>query len=122
MSTWTGWVDRDDFQAALPVPTPAYDQDQMPSPHPDVLARLPLFQRVHPDDRARVAAAGRLQQYARGDDLFQEGEEPHAFVTVIEGRVKIYKSRCSRPRRMDFCSSTAPCSRRWRGAEKRRGE
>jgi CRP/FNR family transcriptional regulator len=95
MSTWTGWVDRDDFQAALPVPTPAYDQDQMPSPHPDVLARLPLFQRVHPDDRARVAAAGRLQQYARGDDLFQEGEEPHAFVTVIEGRVKIYKRLAS---------------------------
>lgn len=63
----------------------------MPIPNPDLLARLPLFQRVRPDDRARVAAAGRLQTFERGDDVFQEGEEPLAFVTVVEGRVKIYK-------------------------------
>ena len=74
------------------APVPAYDeQDQMPPPHPDLLARLPLFHRVHPDDRARVASASRIQTFARGDDLFQEGEEPNAFVTVVEGRVKIYK-------------------------------
>jgi CRP-like cAMP-binding protein len=68
-----------------------YDVPLMSIPNPDLLARLPLFQRVLPEDRARVAAAGRLQTFERGDDVFQEGEAPHAFVTVIEGRVKIYK-------------------------------
>ena len=63
----------------------------MPILNPDLLARLPLFQRVSPEDRVRVATAGRVQTFARGDEVFQEGEEPHAFVTVIEGRVKIYK-------------------------------
>jgi CRP-like cAMP-binding protein len=68
-----------------------YHQQPMPIPNPDLLARLPLFQRVRPEDRARVAAAGRLQTFERGDEVFQEGDEPHVFVTVVEGRVKIYK-------------------------------
>lgn len=67
----------------------------MPTPDSDLLATLPLFRRVHPDERARVAAAGRLQTYARGEELFEEGEEPHTFVTVLEGRVKIYKRLAS---------------------------
>jgi CRP/FNR family transcriptional regulator, nitrogen oxide reductase regulator len=67
----------------------------MPPLEPDLLAALPLFRRVHPAERARVAAAGRLQSYERGEDLFEEGEEPHTFVTVLEGRVKIYKRLAS---------------------------
>jgi CRP/FNR family transcriptional regulator len=63
----------------------------VPQPTSEQLARLPLFQRVNPDDRARVAAAGRLQTYARGDDVFQEGDAPESFVTVLDGRVKVYK-------------------------------
>lgn len=68
-----------------------YDEARMPAPNPELLARLPLFQRVRPDDRARIAATGRLETFDRGDDVFQEGDDPHAFVTVVEGRVKIYK-------------------------------
>ena len=68
-----------------------YDACRMSKPNPDLLARLPLFRRVRPDDRARVAEAGRLHTYDRGDEIFQEGDESHAFVTVVEGRVKIYK-------------------------------
>ena len=64
----------------------------MPIPNPDLLARLPLFHRVGSEDRARVAAAGRLQNYQRGEEVFREGDEPHVFVTVVEGRVKIYKA------------------------------
>lgn len=52
---------------------------------------LPLFRRVGPDDRAHVAAASRIQTFDRGDDVFQEGEDPDFFVTIVEGRVKIYK-------------------------------
>jgi CRP/FNR family transcriptional regulator len=42
-----------------------------------------------------VAAAGRLQLFERGDEVFQEGDEPHVFVTIVEGRVKIYKRLAS---------------------------
>ena len=72
-----------------------YDGHPVPAPDSDLLATLPLFRRVHPDERARVAAAGRLQTYERGEELFEEGEEPHTFVTVLEGRVKIYKRLAS---------------------------
>jgi CRP-like cAMP-binding protein len=68
-----------------------YDVGTMSIPNPDLLAGLPLFQRVRAEDRARVAAASRLQVYERGDEIFQEGDEPHLFVSVVEGRVKIYK-------------------------------
>jgi CRP/FNR family transcriptional regulator len=67
----------------------------MSTPSAELLTRLPLFQRVPPEDRARLAAAGRIRHFDRGDDVFQEGEEPHVFVTVLEGRVKIYKRLAS---------------------------
>jgi CRP-like cAMP-binding protein len=63
----------------------------VPTPSPELLARHPLFQRVRPEDRARVVAAGRMQAFERGDDLFHEGDPPDNFVTVLEGRVKIFK-------------------------------
>jgi CRP/FNR family transcriptional regulator len=63
----------------------------MSVPKPELLSRLPLFRRVGPHDRARVAAAGRLQTYERGERIFDEGDDPHDFVTIVEGRVKIYK-------------------------------
>lgn len=63
----------------------------MPVPTPDVLARLPLFRRVRPEDQARVALASRIQRFERGDEVFREGEDAHAFITIVEGRVKVYK-------------------------------
>ena len=72
-----------------------YHRQHMPISEPDLLARLPLFQRVSREDRAKVAQAGRLQVFERGDDIFQEGDEPHVFVSVVEGRVKIYKRLAS---------------------------
>lgn len=80
------WLIRDPPAWGVP-----YHHQPMTIPNPDVLARLPLFQRVSPADRARVAAAGRLRTFERGDDVFEEGDEPHAFVTVVDGRVKIFK-------------------------------
>ena len=67
----------------------------MPTPGPEVLARLPLFQRVRPEDRARVAAASHVQTFTRGDEVFEEGDEAASFVTVLEGRVKVYKRLAS---------------------------
>lgn len=60
-------------------------------PTSDVIARLPLFQRVGPDDRQRVAAGSQLRTFARGEEIFTEGEAPETFVIVLEGRAKIYK-------------------------------
>lgn len=61
------------------------------SPSPDVLAKLTVFRRVSLADRARLAAAGRLQSFERGEDIFQEGDAPDTLVLVVEGRVKIFK-------------------------------
>ena len=58
----------------------------------DVLARLPLFRRVKPTERAHVAEVARLQAYARGDVIFNEGDPSEVFLLIVEGRVKIFKS------------------------------
>ncbi|MCC6164752.1 MAG: Crp/Fnr family transcriptional regulator [Acidobacteria bacterium] len=63
----------------------------MPAPSPDVVARLPIFQRVPAEDRARLAAASRVQTFERGEGVFQEGDAPTTFAAVIEGHVKIFK-------------------------------
>lgn len=62
----------------------------MPSPL-DLLARTPIFRRLHPDDRARVAAVSRVATYERGDVIFAEGDPSASFFVVTEGRVKVSK-------------------------------
>lgn len=62
------------------------------APSDELLRRLPLFRRLSADDRARVAAVARLVHHARGSHIFGEGDEAHAFLAVVEGRVKVYKS------------------------------
>jgi len=53
---------------------------------------MPLFRRLSADDRTRVAAVARLVHHARGTHVFAEGDEAHAFLAVVEGRVKVYKA------------------------------
>jgi CRP-like cAMP-binding protein len=67
----------------------------VPPPSPEILSRLPLFRRVEAAERARVAAASRLQTFARGDGVFQEGDPPEFFVTIVDGRVKVFKQLAS---------------------------
>lgn len=71
-----------------------YDEP-VSTPAPEVLARLPIFRRLRADDRARVAAASRIQVFERGGEVFNEGDEPDALVTILDGRVKIYKRLAS---------------------------
>jgi CRP-like cAMP-binding protein len=89
-----GAVRRDAVRTATSAHRFPYDRP-VPAPTPELLARLPLFQRVRPEDRVRIAAASRVQHVERGDEIFQEGESPETFVTVIAGRVKIYKRLAS---------------------------
>ncbi len=61
-------------------------------PSDDLLRRMPLFRRLSADDRARVGVVSRLVHYARGTIVFDEGEAATAFLAIVDGRVKVYKS------------------------------
>ena len=58
---------------------------------PESLIRLPIFKRLGPDDRQRVASVSRVRMFERGDPIFQEGDASDSFVTVLSGRVKVSK-------------------------------
>jgi CRP/FNR family transcriptional regulator len=64
----------------------------MPQPTDDLLRRIALFRRVKPEDRARIAEVSRLKHYERGERIFSEGDPADTFLTIIEGRVKVYKA------------------------------
>jgi CRP/FNR family transcriptional regulator len=58
----------------------------------DLLRTSPLFRRVTPPDRARIAAVTHLKRYDRGALIFAEGDPSDAFMTIVEGRVKVFKA------------------------------
>jgi CRP/FNR family transcriptional regulator len=60
-------------------------------PTPAVLAQIPLFRRVGADDRNRVVEVSQLRTYARGESVFQEGDDSDFFLIVVTGRVKVFK-------------------------------
>jgi CRP/FNR family transcriptional regulator, nitrogen oxide reductase regulator len=62
------------------------------APDDDMLRRLPFFRRVPAELRARVAAVARLRRYEKGDLIFAEGDPSHAFILIVTGRVKVFKS------------------------------
>ena len=64
----------------------------MSLPNDDQLRRMALFRRLTSEDRARVAAVSRVVHHARGNTVFSEGEDADAFLAIVEGRVKVYKS------------------------------
>ena len=51
-----------------------------------------MFRRVGPADRQHVLQVARVQHFARGAQVFQEGDEADTFLAIIEGRVKVFKS------------------------------
>jgi CRP/FNR family transcriptional regulator len=57
----------------------------------ELLSRTPIFRRLKPEDRERVAAVSRVASYARGDVIFAEGSPSSSFYIVTSGRVKIAK-------------------------------
>ena len=64
----------------------------MSAPDDDLLRRLPFFRRVAPSLRARVADVARLKSYERGELIFAEGDPSAAFIIIVSGRVKVFKS------------------------------
>jgi CRP/FNR family transcriptional regulator len=57
----------------------------------DLLARTPIFRRLAPEDRERVASVSDVRTYARGDVIFGEGDASDSFYVIASGRVKISK-------------------------------
>lgn len=64
----------------------------MSRPTDDLLRRIPLFRRVAPADRTRIAEVARLKAYPRGEQIFREGDAADTFLTIVEGRVKVFKA------------------------------
>ena len=64
----------------------------MSAPADELLRRIPFFRRLSPELRARVSAVARLKSHDRGDLIFSEGDPSDAFMTIVSGRVKVFKS------------------------------
>ena len=61
-------------------------------PGDNLLRGIALFRRLPPAARARVAEVARLRSYARGALIFSEGDAGDAFIAIVSGRVKVFKS------------------------------
>lgn len=57
----------------------------------EVLRSSPIFRKLVPEDRQRVAVVSSLATYAKGELIFKEGTPSDSFYTIINGRVKIFK-------------------------------
>jgi len=62
------------------------------APDDDLLRRLSFFRRLSPELRARVAAVAHIKSHGRGELIFAEGDPAHAFMAIVAGRVKVFKS------------------------------
>ena len=58
----------------------------------EALRRTTIFRRLSADDRQRLAAVASVQAYDKGERLFDEGEASDQLYTVIDGRVKVFKT------------------------------
>lgn len=56
---------------------------------PAFLVHLPLFCEMSPEEIERVAHGARELQLARGEVLFQRGDQPAGFYVVVHGKVKL---------------------------------
>jgi len=56
----------------------------------DLLRTTPIFSRLAPGDRRTIAEVARVQQFAKGDLIFEQ-DSPSEFYAITSGRVKIFK-------------------------------
>ena len=56
---------------------------------PSLLKRIPLFSELSDADIQRVTRYTRDRHVARGEVLFQRGDQPHGFYFVVSGQVKL---------------------------------
>ena len=63
----------------------------MPVPVASVLGANPLFRRLSPDDRKRLAEVSLVRAYEKGATIFSEGDPSEFLYTIDSGRVKVTK-------------------------------
>lgn len=73
-----------------PIMCPDYTDVAMPGAE-DVLKTTPLFSRLSPDDRRRIAEVAVVKQFDRGQLIFEQGSPSDALYAIASGRVKIFK-------------------------------
>ncbi len=64
----------------------------MPAQNADIhslVRRIPLFSELTDSDIERVTRYARERALARGEVLFQRGDQPHGFYFVISGQIKL---------------------------------
>ncbi len=56
----------------------------------ELLKATPIFSRLSPADRRTIAEVARVQEFAKGDLIFEQ-DSPSEFYAITAGRVKIFK-------------------------------
>jgi CRP-like cAMP-binding protein len=56
-----------------------------------VLRATPVFQKLGPEDRRKVAEVAAVRRYGKGQIIFEQGTPSDAFYTIASGRVKIFR-------------------------------
>ena len=56
------------------------------------LRRVPLFERLDPEDLQRVAAVAEERDFAPGSTIVTEGEIGNELFVILEGRVRVEKA------------------------------
>lgn len=56
---------------------------------PALLARLPLFQELTPEQVAHIAARTREKRLSKGEMLFQKGDPSRGFYVIVFGQLKL---------------------------------
>src|SRR4051812_17140488 len=57
----------------------------------ELLRTTPIFSRLSSADRRTIAEVSRVQEFARGDLIFEQESPSNAFYAITAGRVKIFK-------------------------------
>jgi CRP/FNR family transcriptional regulator len=57
----------------------------------ELLRTTPIFSRLTPADRRTIADVSRVQQFSKGDLIFEQDSPSDAFYAIVSGRVKIFK-------------------------------
>jgi CRP/FNR family transcriptional regulator len=64
----------------------------MPRPIEDVLRENPFYRRLPAAERASLAEVTRARSFPKGSIIFREGDPAEQFISIAEGRVKIFKT------------------------------
>jgi CRP/FNR family transcriptional regulator, nitrogen oxide reductase regulator len=57
----------------------------------EILSSTPIFRKLSPEDRARLAPHVRVRDYAKGERIFSEGTPSDRYYSIARGRVKVFK-------------------------------